>query len=359
MIGPAGYNAVSMRAHTRLLRRRSLAGPELRALAGLLRVRLLGRRRPVIVSWEVTYLCNLRCRYCDVPTRSTEMLVGDTALGLIDEMADAGTRVLSLNGGEPLTHPDIEALVRRARRRGMAVSISTNGILVPEMPGVLDELARLQVSMDGPEEIHDALRGAGSWQAARRAVLTARDRGLPVILSVVLSRTNLDQVGWLVEQAREWGALLSFLPIGPVHAFDLEWERMAPEPAAMRDAFARIAALGASGAPIVGSPSSFRYLSTWPDASWIPCLAAKGIAKVTADGRVYPCGVLAHRTGAISAVEHGFAAAFEALENEPLTCSGCYCTKTLQLNRLFFDTLAAVPFGHRFFLPGPHRRRAR
>jgi MoaA/NifB/PqqE/SkfB family radical SAM enzyme len=160
---------------------------------------------------------------------------------------------------------------------------------------------------------------------------------------VVLTRHNLGALDSLIELAETWDATLSFLPVGPVHAFEIDFDELRPTPEDMRQALAEVAARARAGAPILGSASSFEYLAQWPQAPRIDCFGASGIAKLAADGQVFPCAILEHRTPAISAFEHGFAAAWDAIANDPLDCSGCHCTKTLQLNRIFWDTLEAIP----------------
>jgi MoaA/NifB/PqqE/SkfB family radical SAM enzyme len=328
----------------------------LRAGVGLARARWTGRRRPVVVSWAVTHRCNLRCAYCDVPDRPLADLPTPRALDLIDQMAVAGTRAVSFNGGEPLMREDIGALVDRCGRRGMAVSLSTNGVLLDRHLPLLDRLSSLQLSVDGPREVHEALRGPGSWQPLPRAAAAARERGVPLVLSAVLARHNVDAVDDLVDLASAWGARLSVLPVGPVHAHSVDLEELYPPVDRMRAALARLADRAREGAPVLGSPSSFAYLAAWPDAPPIPCLAGRGLAKLSADGRLFPCAILEHRTAGSNALDRGFAAAFDALAGDPLRCGGCHCTKTLQLNRLLFDPVAALPYRVRARIPGGRAR---
>ena len=335
----------------RLRSRLSGATGALRVGGGLARVRWAGRRAPVVVSWAVTHRCNLRCAYCDVPARALPELSTAQALDLIGQMAGAGTRAVSFNGGEPLIRDDIEILIRRCTDLGMAVSLTTNGVLLPSKAAVLDSLRTLQLSVDGPREVHEALRGAGTWPHVERAAQLAKSRGAPLVLSAVLTRHNIHRVDELVGLARRWGGQLSVLPVGPVHAFEVDYRSLQPEPVAMSAALERLARLARAGAPVLGSPSSFAYLATWPRSPSIPCLAARGLAKLSADGRLFPCAILEHRTDGISAIDHGIARAFALLGGDPLRCQGCYCTKTLQLNRLFYDPLASLPFRLRARLP--------
>lgn len=315
-----------------------------RALAG---VRWLGQRRPVVVSWAITHRCNLRCVYCDVPDHKLPELSTAQALALVEDMGALGTCAVSINGGEAMLRPDIEVIARRIRELGMALSITTNGTYLPRRLGVLDHLYRLQLSVDGPREIHERQRGVGTWESVTNAVAAVRKHGTRLLLSVVLTRHNLHYIDAILDLAHEWGAKVNFLPVSPVHAFDIDHEKHSPTPEAMRAAFAYIADRARRGAPILGSQSAFDYLKSWPLGGRIPCFAGSGLVKIAADGNVFPCAMLEHKTKGISAVEHGLRGAVEFLRDDPLECVGCHCTKTLQLNQLYFDTLAAIPFSVR------------
>ena len=112
--------------------------------------RMLGRRVPLVVGLCLTKRCNYRCVHCDVWDQSLpEMEAGD-ALRLLQDMARAGVRVLSLTGGEVLMRPDLGVLVRAATAAGMSVGVNTNGALVGERIDDLAGISLLMVSLDGP-----------------------------------------------------------------------------------------------------------------------------------------------------------------------------------------------------------------
>jgi MoaA/NifB/PqqE/SkfB family radical SAM enzyme len=315
-----------------------------RLAAGLFRARVRGRRRPRIVSWAITHRCNLDCRYCDVPHRPLPELDEAQAADMVDQMAAAGTRAVSFNGGEPLLRDDIEALVERCRDHGMLVSMSTNGALLGVRAGVLPHLRTLQLSVDGGGRVHESLRGAGTWRQVIAALEMAASAATPVVLSGVLTSRNLDQVDALIELARSWDARVNFLPVGRVHAHRRDIDELVPSAEAMRATFAHVERRAAEGAPILGSRAGFDYLARWPDPPRIPCVAGTAMAKLSADGLLFPCAMLEHRTRGQDAVRLGFTQAFERLADDPLRCEGCWCTKTMQLNRRLWHPVGGRPY---------------
>jgi len=100
--------------------------------------------RPYVVSWNLTYRCNLACEHCyldagGAPLVGTENFADRSELGteecfrVIDEIsAFAPECVTILTGGEPLLRRDILEIVRRASERGLWVVVGTNGVSITE-----------------------------------------------------------------------------------------------------------------------------------------------------------------------------------------------------------------------------------
>src|SRR5256885_8808514 len=100
--------------------------------------------RPYVVSWNLTYRCNLACEHCYLDAGGTPLVDADnfadrSELGtdecfrVIDEIAAfAPECVTILTGGEPLLRRDILDIVRRAAERGLWVVVGTNGVRITE-----------------------------------------------------------------------------------------------------------------------------------------------------------------------------------------------------------------------------------
>ena len=125
---------------------------------------------------EITRLCNLDCRHCGSDC-GAELLDGALTtgewLGMVDTVARTAPRAglqLVITGGEPLCHPDLDAIVGRIQGHGLPWGMVTNGwLLTRERAETLLRLGMRSVtlSLDGLEATHDRFRGrAGSWQRA-------------------------------------------------------------------------------------------------------------------------------------------------------------------------------------------------
>ena len=86
--------------------------------------------RPVVAQIIPTRRCNLSCTYCNEFDRTSNPVPLDDMRARIDKLADLGTGIITLSGGEPLLHPGLEAIVRHIRSRGAIATLITNGYLL-------------------------------------------------------------------------------------------------------------------------------------------------------------------------------------------------------------------------------------
>jgi len=105
-----------------------------------------------------TRRCNLSCGYCNEYDDFSPPIPTDVMLRRIDLLAGLGTSIITISGGEPLLHPEIEEIIRRIRHHGMIAGMITNGyLLTPKKIQSLNEsgLDHLQISIDNiqPDDV--------------------------------------------------------------------------------------------------------------------------------------------------------------------------------------------------------------
>ena len=168
---------------------------------------------------HVTHRCNLTCSHC----YSSRMPEGDLPFRLfgkiVDDMVEMGGRSITLTGGEPLLHPDFKDLLDYGARR-CSVSLLTNGTLVDgELARFLSGLGdvRIQVSIDGSgEDIHDAVRGRGSFVRAIRGIELLLEAGLGerLTLAATVMARNLPDLPGIAGLAAKLGVpRVRFMPL--------------------------------------------------------------------------------------------------------------------------------------------------
>src|SRR5580692_3063625 len=85
---------------------------------------------PILAQIVPIRRCNLDCGYCNEYDKTSEPVPLPTMLGRIDRLADLGTTIITLSGGEPTLHPDLDAIIRRIRQRNAIATLITNGLLL-------------------------------------------------------------------------------------------------------------------------------------------------------------------------------------------------------------------------------------
>jgi len=156
-------------------------------------------RKPAapVVIWNLIRRCNLTCKHCY--TTSTDInfpneLSTPEIYTVMDDLKAFKVPVLILSGGEPLLHPDIFAISRRAKDMGFYVALSTNGTKISA--DNIDEIAAINyqyigVSLDGIKDTHDQFRRVqGSFDQALHGIHLCLEKGIKVGLRFTLTQDN-------------------------------------------------------------------------------------------------------------------------------------------------------------------------
>jgi MoaA/NifB/PqqE/SkfB family radical SAM enzyme len=175
--------------------------------------------RPFNCVWELTLACDLRCRHCGSGAgcaRQDELSTLE-ALSLVDQLAELECELITLSGGEPTLREDWDVIGRAIADRGIRVNMVTNGVsMTPALARRAREagLCNVAVSLDGPEAIHDGLRGAGNHRRAARGVRALVEEGLSVSIMTTLHRSNLGALAQVRREAMDLGAAMWRLQLG-------------------------------------------------------------------------------------------------------------------------------------------------
>jgi AdoMet-dependent heme synthase len=172
------------------------------------------------IQWHLTERCNLSCKHCYQEERSTEEMPLSDIRDVIEEIADmlkewetshgvTFSRSMNITGGEPFLRRDLFEILEEVKNHGFFVFLLTNGTLISrERAKKLAELGidGVQVSIEGPEEVHNEIRGSGTFGASEAGIERLIDHGVPVTLNVTLSTLNADQMKKIVAFGSHVGA---------------------------------------------------------------------------------------------------------------------------------------------------------
>ncbi|MBI5547086.1 MAG: radical SAM protein [Deltaproteobacteria bacterium] len=182
-------------------------------------------RSPTQLIVVPTFGCNLQCTYCyqeafDPATSLISPESVDAFFRYVDRFhaTESPRPYLTLFGGEPLVdtnvhHDRLERFLKGARERSLEVAVVTNGY---DLTAFVERLGRgpvkeIQVTIDGPEAVHDARRphasGAGTFGRVVRGIDALVAAKIPVNMRVVADKENLPTLPALAELAERRGWL--------------------------------------------------------------------------------------------------------------------------------------------------------
>lgn len=305
---------------------------------------------PNRVVLDVTRRCNLRCRMCHTWRAPAD---GELTLEEIDDLLQSLPRLvwLDVTGGEPFVRRDVADVLGLAIERPPALSVlhfQTNGWATER---VVETTAATRarrsgvelivtVSIDGPPEVHDAMRGrAGSFE---RALATLRALwampGVEVHVGTTITEDNedaLDQLGPI---------LLDALPDFHARRWHVNWARVSEhfyrnghlaqaDPTEASEGIRRLRRRRGLPTGLVELMEQLYLLNLEPvlrgEPSHIPCQALRSTLFVSPEGVLYPCHLYDRPLGSLrehdlSTLWHSPAVAEARRDIQALACGGCF-----------------------------------
>lgn len=248
---------------------------------------------PVWAKMEISTRCHLNCAHCYIPfserapkgplrvTRSQEEMHDAEILSTIDQLAELGTVLLTITGGEIFAKQNLMEILTHADSRGFILELFTSGTLMT--PAKVDALTRLKIGRvqisvySASEEPHDRFTGsAGSWRRSIQAIRMLAEHGIHVELACSITPFNYDEVLLIRDLAYSLGATCSYgYPITARTNGDRDTHQHRLAPEQLRDS-----------------------IRTLPDFFAIPdvkapeqriCPAGVNMCSIGATGEVYSC----------------------------------------------------------------------
>lgn len=271
--------------------------------------RALALGLPLRVQLDLTYRCNERCIHCYLDHEDHGELTTAEVLGLLDQMAAAGTFFLSISGGEIFMRQDLFEILEHARRLRFSVQLKTNAVMVTAAKAArLAALGidKVQISLySHVAETHDAITKLPrsferTVEGARRLVAA----GVRVGFACVLMRDNADDYKGVQALAAEIGADFNLdATITPMMDGDRSILALNIDGGRLSEVFRDASLLG-------GDPGAMTQPPTGPSPleqamKTLPCSAGHSACYVSPYGEVFPCVQFPYEVGNIR--EQGFA----------------------------------------------------
>lgn len=254
---------------------------------------------------SVTDRCNLRCTYCSPShvewQRRGEILSYEEMVRLVDIAASMGIKRVRLTGGEPLLRRDFISFVEqlRALRVPLDLSLTTNGILLPELAEELLRagLTRVNISLDTlDEEKYERITGSKGHSKVLNGIETALRLAFDSVkINVVLIKgLNDDEIDSFVHMAESKPLTIRFIEFMPAGLADWDVDRLIPSREILerfKKRYGDIQQVKTDG----GGPSlDYRLPGMVGEVGFIssvtePSCEMCNRLRVTAEGRLRPC----------------------------------------------------------------------
>lgn len=165
---------------------------------------------------HIVDFCQLSCRHCYLNKGNRFMLIRlikSICNDFLDTKFPPLKREIILSGGEPLLHPNFAEICEFVRKLVGSVRLSSNGILIPRYIHTFKRHDGIQISVDGNKEVHDFIRGEGSYEKAINALYLLDEYEINHGIGFTLNRLNLKCVDHVIDLCIETGSRMLNLNI--------------------------------------------------------------------------------------------------------------------------------------------------
>jgi AdoMet-dependent heme synthase len=261
------------------------------------------------VQLHLTEKCNLRCKHCYQQGGLPDEMSLSEISAVIDEVSDmmnewkkthhiAFTSSFNVTGGEPFLRKDFFTILEELKFKGFDTFILSNGTLI-ERDGAKKlaqlEVKGVQISIEGPESIHDSIRGRGSFASSIKGIRNLLEAGIPVTLNTTLSGMNASCFMDVVDLASSLGVQrVGFSRLVPTgRGGDMLGTMLSRE--VLKDLYNDLFSFDAGGLHIVtGDPVASQLCKPAEDDGENPfpsggCAAGISGLTILPDGTVTPC----------------------------------------------------------------------
>ncbi len=305
-------------------------------------------RRPLLVGFSITDKCPYRCAYCLFANRGLRDLTLDEIKRSIDALHALGMMAVQFTGGEPFMRDDMNDIIMYAKSKGLVLMLSTSGFNIDKHISILGHVDSIQISLDGTEEVHDALRGKGSYATALKSAKIIRASGGTFFFRAVLTKKNVHCIEHLLHVAAEYHAEIAFQPMwGDQFSTDDMEKSLTLSKLDLHRIIDQIIMYKKQGFPVRDSIFALRTFQRIFATRFCmnACAAGRIYFRIESDGSLHPCcrqGFFSDKSDYLNIVD----ASVDRLKKyfssvKPFVCDTCPVSMLVELNGLYnFDIYA-------------------
>ena len=267
----------------------------------------MAAHRPVQVVWELTLACNLRCVHCGsrAGRKREGELSTEECLDVVRQLAELGTRQITLIGGEAYLRKDWLIIAKAITDAGIHCGIQSGARALTEeriRAAVEAGIGTLGVSIDGPRDIHDRQRGVkGSFDHALRALRFANAAGIKPGVNTQINALSKPHLREIFDTIVEHGARFWQVQITVAMGNAVDNDAMLLQPHEIPETLDLLADLFERGRQIgfrlipgnnIGYYGPHEYMwrtITSEPEHWAGCTAGENSLGLEADGKIKGC----------------------------------------------------------------------
>ncbi|MFD2176488.1 pyrroloquinoline quinone biosynthesis protein PqqE [Veronia pacifica] len=253
---------------------------------------------PLWLLLEVTYQCPLHCPYCSNPVdlgSASNELTTEQWFRVLDQAREMGAVQLGLSGGEPLMRKDLEQIIRHAHDIGFYTNLITSALGMTEKrinrlkAAGLDHI---QISFQSADpDLNDAIAGKrNAFEHKKAMFMCVKESGFPMVMNVVISRQNIEQIDAIMALAVELDA--DFVELATSQYYGWAYhnrEALMPSKAQLETAEASVNRMREQ---LNGSSPQFLFVTPdYYETRPKPCMSGWGniFINIAPDGTALPC----------------------------------------------------------------------
>lgn len=151
------------------------------------------------IQFHLTNICNFTCKHC-YQLEKSETITFEKYKYCIDQIKGFikdSDNTIALTGGEPFAIKDFARYIEYAKKQNFKIVILTNGsLLTDQICKTLKrlEIEKLQISLEGPKEINDLIRGPGTFEKITNGIKIAKENNLTVSISNTINELNYNHI---------------------------------------------------------------------------------------------------------------------------------------------------------------------
>lgn len=310
-----------------------------------LQAMIFKKRFPLVVGWNITYKCNLRCDYCGARYNTGKELDTTRIFEIIEELAALGTKIIKFTGGEPFLREDLGDIIDFCKTKRMGVLINSNGALAKEEFRKIKKIDEIQFSLDGPPEVHDAIRGRGIHDKVVEAIKICKDSNISVTLATVISKYNISHIPYILGIANEYKVGVYFQPADQNLSSNSPKDinlLFAPSESDYKKTISYLIDEKSGGHKFISnSLAGLKHLYHWPVPRPMKCLMSLICCVIEPDGKIFVCDMFPNYQRYLIPMGKTFKESFDRL-SLPYPCQQCWNCLAAEFNLLGSFKLEAL-----------------